>query len=690
MKPKPVSRDFATLALLLCATVAVYWQAIPGTLLWDDSGHVTRLDLQSWRGLGRVWFDLGATQQYYPLLHTAFWLEHHLWGGSVIGYHLVNIALHAIAAWLVVLLARRLALPGGGLAGVLFAIHPVCVEAVAWISEQKSTLSAVFYLGAALVYLKFDESRQRSRYFAALALFLLALATKTVTATLPAALLVVIWWRRGRIGWKRDLQPLVPWFVLGASAGLFTAWVEKTFVGARGADFSLTAVDRALLAGRAFWFYAGKAIWPAHLTFFYPRWKMDPAIWWQWRFPAGVAVLAWVLWRVSRRHRGPLAVFLVFAAALFPALGFFDVYPFRYSFVADHFAYLAMLAVVVPAAAILSKTSTRAALAAIPVAALAAVTWVQAGTYRNEETLYRATLGRNPAAWLAHNNLGNSLLAAPGGRAEAIAHFREALRLKPDFWEAHLSLGNAWMETPDGLEAAIAEYETAARLAPGSERVHTNLGNALLRAGRTDDAIAQLQTALRIQPSNAEAHNDLGNAYAQLPGRESDAIAEYHAALAANPEFAGAHNNLGRALAQSGRLPEAIAEFEAAIRARPDSWTAHSNLGNALARVPGRLADAVAEYQTALRLQPDSAAAHNNLGFALSQMPDRLADAAAEYRKAIALDARSADAHYNLGSLLLRVPGHRAEALAEFEAVMRLKPNPRVQEILAQLRAARN
>jgi tetratricopeptide (TPR) repeat protein len=684
--------DAKAWAAIVCATIAAYLPALRGSLLWDDASHVTRLDLQSLHGLWRIWFDLGATQQYYPLLHTAFWLEHRLWGDAVLGYHLTNVLLHALAACLVVTIARRLALPGGWLAGLIFALHPICVEAVAWISEQKSVLSGVFCLAAALAYLHFDQSRRPSRYFAALGLFILALLSKTVTATLPAALLVVFWWRRGRLEWKHDVRPLLPWLALGASAGLFTAWVEKTVIGANGVDFALTPLQRVLLAGRAIWFYAAKLIWPANLTFLYPRWSIDPGDWRQYLFPAGVLVVAIGLWRLARQNRGPLAGFLLFAGTLFPVLGFFNVYPFRYSYVAGHFAYLASLGILVPVASALARIDSKAGRIAIPVILLAVLgvsTWRQSGIYSDEETLYRATLERNPDSWLAHNNLGNILLKDPGARADAIAHFEAALRVRPDYWEAHLSLGNALLEMPGRLDDAIAEYQRALRLAPESERAHTNLGNALLQAGRTEEAIAQLETALRIQPGNAEAHNDLGNALLRLPGRLPQAIAEYQAALRADPNLAEAHNNLGRALAQTpGRLPEAIAQFEAAIRIRPDYFGAHSNLGNALSEIPGRLPDAIVEYQAALRIHPDFAAAHNNLGYALSQMSGRLPDAIAEYRAALQLAPDFADAHYNLASARLGA-GRPADAIAEYEAVLRIRPNEQVRQMVERLRAGR-
>jgi tetratricopeptide (TPR) repeat protein len=642
-------RDIGAFVLLCLATFLAYLPALRGGMLWDDSGHVTRPDLRSLHGLWRIWSDPGATQQYYPLLHSAFWVEHAVWGDSVLWYHLLNVALHALAACLVVKIVRRLHLPGAGIAGVLFAVHPLCVESVAWISEQKSTLSGVFYLASALAYLRFDDSRKRSGYFAALACFIAALLSKTVTATLPGALLVVIWWRRGRIEWKRDVRPLVPWFVLGASAGLFTAWAESSLIGAHGAEFALTPVQRVLLAGRALWFYAGRVIWPANLTFFYPRWNLDASAW-QYLFLVGALIAAAVLWR----YRGAFATLLIFVGTLFPVLGFFNIYPFRYSYVADHFAYLASLAILVPLAAALSRLPRSNMLAALLAVALAVLTWQQAATYRDEETLYRATLARNPSAWLAHTNLANLLIARPGGRAEAIGHLQSALRLNPDFPEAHLSMGNALLDTPGRLDDAIVEYRTAVRLAPESERAHTNLGNALLQAGQSAEAIAQLNEALRIDPANAEAHNDLANALSQIPGRLPDAIEHYRLAIDTRPDFAEAHNNLGRAFAQvPGRLADAIAEFQAAIRIRPDYWTAHSNLGNALSLVPGRLPDAVEEYRTALRIRPDSATAHNNLGYALSHIQGKLPEATAEYREALRLNPDYAAARSNLAAALV-------------------------------------
>jgi len=688
-------RDLAAWALLCCATLAAYWPALQGALLWDDAAHITKPDLWSWHGLWRIWFELGATQQYYPLLHSAFWVEHRIWGDAVLAYHLTNVALHAACACLVVLIARRLSLPGAWLAGFVFAVHPVCVESVAWISEQKSALSGFFCLASALVYLHYDESRRVSRYLLALGLFVLALMSKTVTATLPGALLVILWWQRGRIEWRRDVLPLLPWFAVGASAGILTAWVERTYIGAVGADFTLTLLQRCLLAGRMVWFYAWKVVWPANLTFFYPRWNIDPGIWWQYLFPAGVLAAAIGLALAARRRRGPLAAFLIFAGTLFPALGFFNVYPFRYSYVADHFQYLASLGIIVPAAAALTVAARKlspgkpalVSLTMVLLGLLGVLTWRQSGIYRDAESLYRDTLARNPGSWLAENNLGNTLLEA-GQRDEAIAHFEAALRLKPDFSEAHGGLGNAFERIPGRLPDAIAEYRTAVRLEPSNIRAHNNLGNALAMDGRLTEAIAELESVVRLEPDSAEAHSNLGNALRLSPGGLPRAIAEYQAALRIDSHLAEAHNNLGSALAQTpGRLPEAIPEFEAAIRLRPGYWRAHNNLGSALAETPGRLSEAISEFQAAVKIAPDSADSHYNLGYALSEIPNRLPEAVAEYQAALRLEPDNAEAHFSLGSALARIPGRLPEAMAEFEATLRIRPDFKpAQESLEQLR----
>jgi protein O-mannosyl-transferase len=690
--------------MIFCATLAAYFPALRGGLLWDDSSHLTKPGLQSFHGLWRIWFELGATQQYYPLLHSAFWLEHRMWGDAVAGYHLTNVALHALSACLAVAIMKRLSLPGAWLAGFVFALHPVNVESVAWISEQKSTLSGVFYLAALLAYLHFylqpDQNRRKSKYLLATGLFVLALLSKTVTATLPAVLLVIFWWRRGRLEWKRDVLPLLPWFAFGISAGLFTSWVERTLIGARGADFLLTPVQRVLIAGRATCFYAGKLLWPTNLTFFYPHWKIDPAVWWQWLFPAGVLAVVIGLVFVARRYRGPLAGFLIFCGTLFPVLGFLNIYPFRYSYVADHFQYLASLGIIVPVASVLvraierisSRRAVTIAYCSMLILVLGALTWRQCRMYRDIETLYRESLARNPGSWLAHYNLGVLFAEMPGRLPDAIAEYQAALRIKPDYAEAHVNLGNSLSQIPGRQPEAITEYRAALRIKPDYAEAHNDLGIALsFTPGRLPDAVAEYQAALQIDPDYAEAHLNLGNILSQTPGRQSEAIAEYQAALRINPNDAEAHFNLGNLLARTpGRLQDAIAEYQAALRIRPEYAKARYNLGIVLAVIPGRLADAIAEFQAALRINPDYAEAHNELGIVLAETPGRLQDAIAEYQAALRINPDYAEAHVNLGNALSQIPGRQSEAIAEYQAAVRIRPDYAnlVREPIRALRAS--
>ena len=242
--------------LLFGATLLAYGPALHGGLIMDDAYHVTAPSLQSWAGLRRIWTVVGATHQYFPLLHTAFWIEHRIWSDSVLGYHLTNVLLHAGSACLLVAIMRRLALPGAWFAGFIFALHPVCVESVAWISEQKNTLSTLLALGSALVYLRFDETRRRPGFFVALALFICSVLCKSITITLPAALLVVLWWKRGRLQWKRDVLPLLPWLLIGVPLILPAAGMERKMCAASPADFSLSLLQRTFWRG----IYSG-SIW---------------------------------------------------------------------------------------------------------------------------------------------------------------------------------------------------------------------------------------------------------------------------------------------------------------------------------------------------------------------------------------------------------------------------------------------
>lgn len=715
MKPTDTPRRVAPgwRPVALAATIAVllaliYARIVTGGFLWDDDAHVTPPALRSLEGLWRIWFDVHATQQYYPLLHSWFWVQYQLWSDTTAGYHLVNLALHGIAAFLFGSVLRRLSVPGAVWAALIFAVHPVHVETAAWITEQKNTLSAVFYLAAALAYLRFDATRSRRAYLVASGVFVMALLTKSVTATLPAALLVVFWWRRGRLTWRMDVLPLLPWFAIGAAAGLFTAWVERTIIGAQGAAFDLTALDRLVLCGRVVWFYFGKLIWPAALSFIYSRWTIAPTQIVQWLPLIAAVALVAVSFRFRHRTRAPLAAVLLFGGTLFPVLGFLNVYPFRYSYVADHFQYVASLGIIALGGAGLGAMMARwgksGRLAATGVVvALAVMAWTHAGAFRNQETLWRTTIARNPNGYLAWLNLGaylvkqgrfdeaaallerartlnpsngeeyNNLgiLEIVAGRYEsAVPLLREAVKLSPRSVEARDNFGHA-LRKVGRTQEAILQLEEALRLEPGYPVAANNLGCALLDAGRPAEALPHFETALKRSPDKEMIHHNLGNAL-QMLGRTTEAITHYQEALRRRPDLPETHEQLGYALVAAGRSAEAGSHFERALALNPSDAKMRTRIGLVLGRT-GRLPDALAQFEAALRLDPNDATAELNRGIALTGL-GRWAEARGAFARTVALQPDSAEAHRNLAMALANT-GDLPEAVTHFQKALRLQPD---------------
>lgn len=606
------------LALILVGTWLTYYPALHGGFLWDDEAHVTKPELRSLHGLHRIWFEAyrvgpagqllpGATQQYYPLLHSAFWLEHQLWGDHPLGYHMMNLLLHSGIVCLIFLIVRKLSIPGALLAAGIFALHPVQVESVAWITEQKNTLSGVFYLSAILAYLHFDESRKPELYIVALALIVCGLLSKTITATLPAAMLVIFWWRRGALSWKRDVQPLIPFFLLGAVAGLFTAWVERNLIGAEGASFELSLMERGILAGRVIWFYLGKLVWPTNLMFIYPRWKIDPADARAWLYPLAAIAATTALFVMRHRWRAGLAGWLLFVGTLFPVLGFFNVYPFLFSYVADHFQYLSSLAMIVLAAAGLALFVSRlragsrwigAVLCLGLLAILATLSWQQAGVYSDAIQLYQKTIDKNPDCWMAHNNLGVQFVNLGRGQ-EAMECFEQALQIRPEYPEAHNNLGVELAEA-GRLREAKEHYQAAIRSMPQYADAYYNLARLLLDEGRTTEAIENYRLAILYLPQHAKAHNNLGIAL-KRSGRWAEAIEEFRRSLELDSGSFESHYNLADALLHVGHPQEAIEQFQQALRYDPTDIDALIGLASSYEALH-RSAEAIATGEKALEL----------------------------------------------------------------------------------------
>jgi Flp pilus assembly protein TadD len=579
------------LAALFVVAFITYGPSLHGLPLWDDDAHLTPPSLRTPDGLRQIWTDVGATQQYYPLVHSAFWVMYHLWGEDTTGYHVVNVGLHALSAFLLAVLLSRLNVTGAWFAAFLFAVHPVQVESVAWMTELKNTLSTPLYLGAALAYLSFDTSRRRSHYLLAIGLFVLALFSKTVVATLPVSLAIVAWWRRGEIRWATDVRPLVPFFVLAIAAGAMTSWVEHALIGAKGADFELTALERGLLAGRAVWFYLSKLVWPAHLVFTYPRWIVDQAVSWQYLYPLALAGAMVMLWRWRHASRAPLAALLLYCVALGPALGFVNVYPFRFSYVADHFQYTATVAAMAFMGAALTKVASRVirraairtTLAATTIALLGFLSWHESHQYANAETLLRSTISRNPDAWMAHHNLAIILMnAREANYDEALRHVEISLRLQRNNPEAFNTRGSLRLLSGD-VPAARRDFEESIRLNPMLASPHTNLGAVKHQEGRLEEAMTEYREAIRLDPRDAEAHRNLGIALAEL-GRLVEADAAFQRAYELNPANADIVYNLATFRLRQDRIDEAVRLFRRALELRPAFPAARDSLETALRR----------------------------------------------------------------------------------------------------------
>jgi tetratricopeptide (TPR) repeat protein len=518
-------------AALAAAVILAYQPVWKAGFVWDDETYVTgnRLLVEP-DGLRRIWFSLDSPSQYFPLTYSVFWLEWGVWGEFAAGYHWVNILLHAGNGVLLWGLLRRLRLPAPWLAAALFALHPVQVESVAWISELKNVLSLMFCLLAGRAWVEFGDGRRGAwgYYAAALVFQALALFAKTTACTLPAALLLIFWLQGKRIDWRRVAQ-IVPFVAMGLAMGLLSVWWERNHQGAVGKEFEMGWTSRGLIASRALWFYLGKLFWPAGLSFSYERWNIDPgnAIQYLW-------LAAWVAAGVviARSGRGVKIAALYYVAMLAPLLGFIVEYTFLYSYVADHYQYAASIGPLALAAAWLDRGLGRIGWGRNVVCCgalllLGTLTWRQCGHYADGETLWRATLRENPGSWMAHGNLGGAL-DLDGKTSEAIREYWEAIRLYAD-----------------------------------QPRVHYRLGLDLVRRGEVEEGLKQLEEAVRGEPGLAEAHNELGVALSRT-GRWDEAMKEYREALELKPGYREAHYNLAKALREKGLTNEAAIQYEQA------------------------------------------------------------------------------------------------------------------------------
>ncbi len=645
--------------LLVAMTVVAYLPATQCGFIWDDDSYV--VDNQTLRepdGLRQIWLQIGATTQYYPLVYTTYWMEYRLWGLDPTGYHLVNILLHALAAVLLWRVLTVLRVPGAWVAAALFALHPVQVQSVAWITQRKNVLSGVLYLGAALAYLRYalvptigavgtavsavtpggghrptehrsqDSGTRAGLYALALVCFLGALLSKTVTCTLPGVLLFVLWGKRRRLSWQ-DVYSLTPFLVLGIAFGFLTIWVENNQVRAVGAEWDRPFVDRCLVAGHVLWFYLGKLVWPHQLIFVYPRWQIDAQEFQQYLYPLAAIIGLAVLWLLRRRiGKGPVVAALCFGVTLFPALGFFNIYYTRYAYVADQWQYLggifAIGLVVATGWGFADRLGgwargTAAVLVAAVLVTLGTLSYGYERVYGDLESIWLDTLEKNPDCWLAHNNLGN-LYESEGRLDEAVRQHNQALEGGPHF------------------DTDVA-------------RSHFNLGNVLVLQDKLEEAISHYRKSVQVQPEFADAYVNLANAFRQQ-GEIVEALRHYGMALEFRPEDPAIHYNVAMVLTMIGQTETGIEHFRETVRLAPDWLAPLSGLAWILASDPDegirdpdeaiRLAEHAAEltkrqngaaldllaaaYAAAGQFDRAVTTAEEALDLALASQADRLAD----------------------------------------------------------------
>ncbi|MFH1999562.1 MAG: tetratricopeptide repeat protein [Planctomycetota bacterium] len=582
-------------AALVAAVFLAYMPVMQAGFIWDDDDYVTHNPvIRTSDGLASIWFDPGSLPQYYPLVHTTYWLEYHLWGLDARGYHLVNLLLHAISSVLLYLILGRLGFSFAFLAAAVFALHPVHVESVAWITERKNTLSVLFVFLSLLAWMRWRPVHagpgQRPGapryYWISLVAFFCALLSKTVACSLPAVILLLVWWKQGKVG-KKTVLATLPLFALGLIMAWITLRMEVEHVAARGASWDFSFAERCLIAGRALWFYAYKIFWPAELIFNYARWQIDTAVAWQYLFPSGALLVMAAFFLLRKRcGRGPLAAVLIFSGSLVPALGFFNIYPMLYSFVADHFQYPAGIALIVPGCWLIKRYSKGRGVflgaGALLVTTLGSLTWQQARIYESEETIWQDTLEKNPDSWLALVNLGGIRLNQ--GKLEAAT---ELLEKSIALWEpnpdAQNNLGLALMQQGETGEAE-KHFLAAIKQRPERPGPYNNLGVLHWRQGELEKAGEKIQEALEREPNYPDARRNMADLL--IAGKKyEEAVPHIRFLLKQDPNSIDLRLEYGELLLMTGDAEEALSQFASVLKRQPYPVRALVDSASALRRL---------------------------------------------------------------------------------------------------------
>lgn len=521
-------RWLAVMVLGLLIAVS-YFPAIGAGFVWDDGVWSDTPVLQGLAGLREIWLSPGSIHNeahYWPVLYTTFWIEHALWGLAPHGYHLVNLVLHFAVTLLLWRLLNHLTVPGGWLIAAVFAVHPMHVESVAWVIGRKDVLATLFYLSAALMYLRFMETRANWRYAIALLLFIAGMLSKSIAVTLPATLLLWQWWQHGRIS-MADIKRVSPFFLFGlvfVLGDVYLTRITETIIS------GYSWYDRLIIVAHNVWFYVGKIMLPTDLAVIYPRWEISAENMRSWFYVASFAAVLGLLWHYRRSlGRAPLAGVLFFVIALSPTLGLVDYGYMRYAYVADRFQYLGgigLLASVIAAGVVgtrkwrrMPNQTVQGLFVAGLLMGMSILSWQQSNIYQNEETFFSHIIAHNPRALSAHYNLGNE--------------YRRQQR----------------------LDEALANYRIALNRRPKYEKTHTNIGLTFMDLGQLEEAEKHLQFVLKLKPKNLNGLVNLA-ALRFKQKRYEESLKLYQSALAIDPDFALAKTGLNLVLKHTKQTTE--------------------------------------------------------------------------------------------------------------------------------------
>ena len=700
--------------VILLIALTIYSPALRGDFLWDDNRHVSdNRNLRDATGLANIWtkFGLinGGTVQYYPLTHTTFWLEYQLSRAepgaiSTTIFHVNNVLLHVISAVLLWLVLRELKVPGSWVAAAIWALHPLQVESVAWISERKNVLAGVFFFAAILAYLRSGvgvrgsgfrsenaaddsplsspetrdpnpETRSSNAdspfdglYWLALALYACALLSKTVTVSMPAVVLLLVWWKRGRLS-MRDFLAAAPFLVIGIGMAALTSWMERAQVGARGPEWEISFTQRILIAGRAIWFYVEKNLWPVNLSFIYRRWNPESltAAWWL--FPLGVVAVAGTLFAMKKYvGRGPVVAWLIFCGVLVPALGFVNYYPMRYSFVADHFQYLAgpaLIALIVAAVTVLLRRIAPRSVAApyvmagLELVVLSALTLMHASVFAGPLLLWDDALKKNPTSRMLHFNYGVDLMGLMDQLPPAQA-------------------------TPF-VEEATKQFDAALKIDPRDERAWLRWGRSLLFLNKPQEALEKFDEALRVRPDFVDALVGRGTALYELKRLpESKAAFEQALAIAQKQRGMGTipriipatiYQYLGRIAVEQNDLETGAQQYGEAVRIVENNSQMRYEYGTVLARQAKLLEGATTRAATLPATRVATTGAATQSATQPSEKAKQLLGAAAvNFGEAIAIRPGFVEARVALANLMMDV-GNIGGARLQLEAAVRVSGN---------------